>query len=167
MGRPKWSATFPALLPSFCLFLLPSLSLSHALSLSPPEFEDGMREHSWPHIGIHAANPRYFGYRGKCTALISDAEHYGSLLNAGFDFAKYLQVLAANNYSHTQTFSGAYVEPDSDCNPSGLNPGGNTLSPANGSFIAPWSRTHVPGGKSSQLQCQRQAQPPLLSLIHI
>ena len=39
----------------------------------------------------------------------------------------------------TQTFAGSYVEPVSDC---GAN---NTLSPKNGSYIAPWQRSTVPG----------------------
>ena len=75
------------------------------------------------HIAIHGGNPLYFAFRGRCVSLVSSSDHYGSLINLGFDYSKYLRALHANNYSHTQTFSGAYVEPDSDCDPTGQNPG--------------------------------------------
>lgn len=89
---------------------------------------------------------RYFRFRGKTVALISSGEHYGGLLNLKFNYTRYFDALAADGFTLTQAFSGSYVEPDSDCNPNGTNPEGNTLSPDNGSFIAPWHRTAIPGG---------------------
>jgi hypothetical protein len=62
-----------------------------------------------------------------------------------FNYSAYFDKLASLNLTLTVAFSGTYVEPDSDCNPTGLNPQGNTLSPANiylknSSFITPWKR---------------------------
>jgi hypothetical protein len=61
--------------------------------------------------------------------------------------------------SGAQAFSGAYVEPDSDCNPKNNNPAGNSLSPRNGSFIAPWQRTAEPGGTKGGGKFDRPGPP--------
>ena len=97
-------------------------------------------------IAVYPANPSYFEYRGKVTALLSSGEHYGSLINKDFDYRKYFAALAASNFTLTEAFAGSYVEPDDDGDPSGLYPLNNPLSPANGSYISPFARTAVPGG---------------------
>ena len=89
----------------------------------------------------------------RATALITSAEHYGGLVNQDFEFERYLDTLQAHNFTLTQAFSGTYVEPDSDCDPHGRNPAGNTLSPRNGSFIAPWAR--VPGSGAGPMGGQK------------
>jgi hypothetical protein len=83
---------------------------------------------------------------GTTKALISSGEHYGALVNLDFNYTMYFQALARDNFTLTISFSGSYVEPDSDCDPTGKFPTDNPLSPANGSFIAPWLRTTVPAG---------------------
>ena len=97
-------------------------------------------------LAVSSTNPAYFRFRGRTVALITSAEHYGGLINLDFNYTRYFDALRANGFTLTQAFAGSYVEPDSDCNPNGTNPAGNTLSPANGSFIAPWQRTAQPGG---------------------
>ena len=41
-------------------------------------------------ISLHPQNPHYFLYKGKPAVLITSAEHYGAVLNADFDYKKYL-----------------------------------------------------------------------------
>src|SRR3990172_5204539 len=42
-------------------------------------------------ISIHPQSPKYFLFRGKPLALITATEHYGSVVNARFDFDRYFQ----------------------------------------------------------------------------
>lgn len=98
-------------------------------------------------ISISQSNPHYLEFRGRTTVLSTSAEHYGGLINTDFDYAEYFETLGAHGLSLTQAFVGSYVEPDDDCDPTGLNPTSNPLSPANGSYIAPWARAQGhPGG---------------------
>src|ERR1700693_2349084 len=41
-------------------------------------------------IRLNPTNPHYFLYQGKAIALVTSGEHYGSVINADFDFHKYL-----------------------------------------------------------------------------
>ena len=95
-------------------------------------------------VGLSKANPRYLEWGGKPRLLVTSSEHFGALINLDFDYRKYLQTLSKYNFTLTQTWTGAYVEPDADVGPD------NTLDPrqpqgAYGSYIAPWARTRVPG----------------------
>lgn len=85
-------------------------------------------------IQPHPVNPRYFSWDGKALALISSTEHFGGAINLDFDYHSYLRTLAAHNFTLTQVWTGAYVEPDSDAGRY------NTLDPRCGHFIAPWQR---------------------------
>jgi hypothetical protein len=100
------------------LFLLWGTALGKAAGARPP-------------LSPFAANPRYFHFRGRATTLVSDGEHYGALINADYDYRAYFAALGAKNFTLTETFSGTYVEPDSDCDASGEFPLDNTLSPLN------------------------------------
>src|SRR5688500_14060502 len=75
-------------------------------------------------LSLHPENPHYFLYRGKPAIIITSAEHYGAVLNLDFDYAKYLETLAAAGMNNTRTFSGAYVEPQG-----AFNIARNTLAP--------------------------------------
>jgi hypothetical protein len=92
-------------------------------------------------LSLHPENPRYFLYDGKPTVIITSAEHYGAVLNLDFDFARYLDTLAADGMNNTRLFSGAYLEPLG-----AFNIASNTLAPAEGRFIAPWARSTTRGG---------------------
>ncbi len=61
-------------------------------------------------IQLHPQNPHYFLFRGKVLALISSGEHYGAVLNADFDYRRYLDALAAEGMNYTRLFGGSYVE---------------------------------------------------------
>jgi hypothetical protein len=53
-------------------------------------------------IRLHPKNPHYFLFRGKAVALITSAEHYGSVMNADFDYHRYLATLAAEGMNYTR-----------------------------------------------------------------
>jgi hypothetical protein len=91
-------------------------------------------------IRLHPENPHYFLYKGQPLVLVTSAEHYGAVLNADFDFAKYLQTLADEGMNYTRIFIGSYVEI-----PGSFGIENNTLAPATGSFVAPWKRTDETG----------------------
>ena len=89
---------------------------------------------------LHPENPHYFLFRGEPTLLITSAEHYGAVLNADFDYARYLESLASDKLNNTRIFVGAYCEQPGD-----FGIARNTLAPAPGRFICPWARSDQPG----------------------
>jgi hypothetical protein len=91
-------------------------------------------------LRLHPDNPHYFLFREKPTLLITSGEHYGAVLNAEFDYVKYLDELAAHKLNNTRLFSGAYCEPQG-----AFNIAKNTLAPAKDKFLAPWARGSEPG----------------------
>ena len=91
-------------------------------------------------LALHPENPHYFLFRDKPTVLIGSGEHYGAVLNLDFDYARYLETLAADGLNHTRTFNGVYCEPVG-----AFKISGNTLAPAAGRFSAPWARSDTPG----------------------
>lgn len=93
-----------------------------------------------PPIRLHPKNPHYFEWRGRAVALVTSAEHYGAVLNADFDYRKYLQTLERDGMNYTRVFAGSYVEPQGAF---GIER--NTLAPAPGKFLAPWARGDRPG----------------------
>jgi len=60
-------------------------------------------------LRLHPENPRYFEWRGKPTVLITSADHYGTVLNADFDFVKYLATLEKDGLNLTRTFERRWV----------------------------------------------------------
>jgi hypothetical protein len=88
-------------------------------------------------IRLHPHNPHYFLFRGKPTVLVTSGEHYGSVINADFDFKKYLATLAAEGLNYTRLFGGSYVEVPGKS--FGIQR--NDIAPQPGRFIAPWARS--------------------------
>ena len=84
--------------------------------------------------------------------LVTSGEHYGAVLNLDFDYARYLDELAAHGLHHTRTFSGTYREV-----PASFGITDNTLSPKPVKFISPWARGNEPGesdgGNKFDLPC--------------
>jgi hypothetical protein len=62
------------------------------------------------------------------------------VLNADFDFPRYLGTLHADGLNLTRVFSGAYREDERS-----FNIVRNTLAPAPGRFLSPWARSEAPG----------------------
>lgn len=80
-------------------------------------------------------NPHYFEFRGKPTVLITSGEHYGAVLNAAFDYRRYLATLAADGLNHTRIFTGLYREV-----PGSFRIARNTLAPEEHDFVSPFLR---------------------------
>ncbi len=91
-------------------------------------------------IALHPDNPKYFLSRGRPTVLITSAEHYGAVLNLGFQQRAYLDELKRSGLNYTRIFSGSYCE-----RPVDLQIPHNTLAPAPGKLICPWARSSQPG----------------------
>ena len=91
-------------------------------------------------IQLHPDNPHYFRFRGKATVLITSGEHYGAVLNADFNYRKYLATLATLRFNLTRTFTGAYCEPVG-----AFNIQKNTLAPAKDKLLCPWARSEQGG----------------------
>ena len=94
-------------------------------------------------LALHPDNPHYFVFRGKPALLITSGEHYGAVLNLDFDYAKYLETLAADKLNLTRTFPGCYCEPEGPDQAFKIER--NTLAPAKGRLICPWARSAEPG----------------------
>jgi len=92
-------------------------------------------------IRLHPANPHYFLFRSKAVALITSGEHYGAVLNAGFDYHRYLATLEADGLNYTRLFGGSYVEVPAKS----FGILRNDLAPVPGRFVAPWVRSGTPG----------------------
>lgn len=92
-------------------------------------------------VRLHPKNPHYFLFRGKAVAFITSGEHYGAVMNADFDYRRYLTMLRADGLNYTRLFAGSYVEVP------GKSFGivRNDLAPAPGRFIAPWARSDAAG----------------------
>jgi hypothetical protein len=88
-------------------------------------------------IRLHPQNPHYFLYRGQAIALVSSGEHYGSVMNADFDYRRYLDALRAEGLNYTRIFGGSYREV------AGKSFGirRNTLAPAEQRWVAAWAMT--------------------------
>ena len=85
-------------------------------------------------------NPHYFEYHGRPTILLTSGEHYGAVINANFDFPRYLATLESDHLNLTRIFSGAYREV-----PGNFDIEGNTLAPTAEQFVAPWARSRQSG----------------------
>src|SRR5579862_9200192 len=107
--------------------------LTVAHTQEPPEKSQPLR--------LAPQNPHYFLFRGKTIALITSGEHYGAVLNADFDYRKYLATLQSDGLNCTRIFPGSYVEVPAKS--FGIQR--NDLAPAEGKFIAPWPRSTTPG----------------------
>ena len=92
-------------------------------------------------IRLHPDNPHYFLFGGRATVLVTSAEHYGAVLNADFEYQRYLAALARDGLNYTRLFGGSYVEVPAKS--FGIQR--NTLAPGAGRFISPWARSDKPG----------------------
>jgi len=88
-------------------------------------------------IRLDSRNPHYFEFRGKTVALITSGEHYGAVINASFDYRRYLDALAKDGLNLTRLFGGSYIEVPGQS--FGIRR--NDLAPEPKNLIAPWVRT--------------------------
>jgi hypothetical protein len=85
-------------------------------------------------IQIHPENPKYFLFRGKPVVLLTATEHYGSVINRPFDFARYLDDAVEHKINLTRTFL-LFRELQDPRNPS------SPCKPESPDYIAPFPRT--------------------------
>ncbi|MGB9612138.1 MAG: hypothetical protein ACPL7M_14300, partial [Bryobacteraceae bacterium] len=91
----------------------------------------GARGEAGRPIRVHQQNPHYLEWNGRLFLVVTSGEHYGAVLNADFDWRKYLATLHAEGMNLTRIFTGTYRETPGDF---GIER--NTLAPAR--FLAPW-----------------------------
>ena len=82
-------------------------------------------------IRIHPSNPHYLHWQGRLFLVVTSAEHYGAVINADFDWRRYLATLHREGMNLTRIFAGTYREFPGDF---GIER--NTLAPQR--FLAPW-----------------------------
>jgi hypothetical protein len=85
-------------------------------------------------LSLHPENPNYFLYQGKPTILITSGEHYGAVMNADFNYEKYLRTLKNDGLNYTRIFLGPYSEIGD--NTFGIS--NNTMNPKPESWLTPW-----------------------------
>lgn len=65
---------------------------------------------------LYPSNTHYFLFRGKPTVLVTSGEHYGSVINADFNYEGYLDELKRNHLNLTRIWVGPYREVPGDFN---------------------------------------------------
>ena len=103
--------------------------------------QPGVEANTTRPIRLHPRNPHYFQFRGKAIDLITSGEHYGALINADFDYRKYLATLHKDGLNYTRLFPGSYIEVPRVS--FGIQR--NTLAPGPGRLLVPWARSATPG----------------------
>ena len=61
-------------------------------------------------VRVSSANPHYFERDGKPIVLVTSDHHYGAVLDADFDFGRYLDALAAGGMNLTRIYPGGMFE---------------------------------------------------------
>jgi Family of unknown function (DUF6298) len=84
-------------------------------------------------IQLHPENPRYLLFRGRPWVLLCATEHYGSVINRAFDFARYLDEAADKRQTLTRLFL-LFRELQTARNP------GSPCKPESPDYVAPWVR---------------------------
>ena len=91
-------------------------------------------------VRLHPENPHYYEFRGKPFLVVTSAEHYGTVLNADFNYKRYLDTMAAEGMRLTRFFTGLYRE-----SPDSFGIAHNTLAPSADRFVTPYPRSSTPG----------------------
>lgn len=90
-------------------------------------------------VRVFPANPHYFSRDGKPIVLVTSDHHYGAVIDAEFDFVRFLDALAAGGANLTRIYPGGMFEVEDKY------VAGNPLGPRPGRQILPWARSNVPG----------------------
>lgn len=90
-------------------------------------------------ISLHPENSNYFLYKGKPTILVTSAEHYGAVMNAAFDYEKYLATLKATGFNYTRIFIGPYSEMGDNF----FSISNNTMNPEPKNWLVPWVKDTI------------------------
>lgn len=87
-------------------------------------------------LHLHPENPNYFLYKGKPTILVTSGEHYGAVMNADFDYVKYLQALKEAGLNYTRIFTGPYSEMGDKT----FGIVNNTMNPKPENWLTAWAK---------------------------
>jgi hypothetical protein len=90
-------------------------------------------------VAVWAKNPRYFSRDGQPVVLVTSDHHYGAVIDADFDFVRFLDALAASRLNLTRIYPGGMFEATDKYVP------GNPLGPRPGRQVLPWARSREPG----------------------
>ena len=90
-------------------------------------------------IRVWPVNPHYFERGGKPTILVTSDHHYGAVIDADFDFVRFLDALAASGMNITRIYPGGMFEATDKY------VAGNPLGPRPGRQILPWARSTETG----------------------
>ena len=93
-------------------------------------------------VRLHPENHKRFLWRGKATFLLGSTEHYGALLNAAFDFERYLDTVASAGLNTTRVFAFYRQLESSNVGLGYANP----LAPRPERYLAPWARAGAEHG---------------------
>ena len=110
------------------------LLASFLIACNTKESQTGTKLPADGPIQLHPENQHYFLYKGKALALITSAEHYGAVLNLGFNYHEYLKTLSDAGMNYTRIFTGTYFEISGES--FGIQ--NNTLAPEKDKIITPW-----------------------------
>lgn len=87
-------------------------------------------------LSVDRTNPRCFRYGGRTIKILTSAEHYGAVLNTGFDYEAYLREMRRTGQNGTRVFT-FYRELESSVPGPGA---ANTLAPPHAAALLPWPR---------------------------
>ncbi len=90
-------------------------------------------------IRVYPANPHYFMRGGKPVVLVTSDHHYGAVIDADFDYQRFLDALAVGGMNLTRIYPGGMFEPPDKFAV------GNPLGPLPGRHILPWMRSDQAG----------------------
>ncbi len=90
-------------------------------------------------LKLHPENPNYFLYKGNPTILLTSGEHYGAVMNTGYNYEKYLSTLKKEGFNYTRIFIGPYSEAGG--NNFGIT--NNTMSPEFEKWLTPWEKEPI------------------------
>jgi hypothetical protein len=90
-------------------------------------------------VRVWPANPRYFERNGKPIVLVTSDHHYGAVIDADFDYVRFLDTLAGSGMNLTRIYPGGMFEA------SDKYVAGNPLGPRPGRQVLPWARAKEAG----------------------
>ncbi len=90
-------------------------------------------------IKVFPGNPHYFMRDGRPFVLVTSDHHYGAVIDADFDYVRFLDGLAAAGMNLTRIYPGGMFEPVDKYIAA------NPLGPRPGRQILPWLRSAEPG----------------------
>ena len=94
-------------------------------------------------IQVFSANPHYFMRDGKPFVLVTSDHHYGAIIDADFDYVRFLDFLAGTGMNLTRIYPGGMFEPTDKYI------AGNPLGPLAGRQILPWMRSGEAGAHAA------------------